>query len=81
MADKSVMVLVDAQDSAALDSVAAEVGRNGLKIEQVLRGMRTIVGTVSDDLTLDRVRGVRGVRSIRAEGEVTLPPMDPSIPQ
>ncbi len=43
--------------------------------------MRTIVGTVSDDLTLDRVRGVRGVRSIRAEGEVTLPPMDPSIPQ
>ena len=81
MADKSVMVLVDAQDSAALDSVAAEVGRNGLKIEQVLRGMRTIVGTVSDELTLDRVRGVRGVRSIRAEGEVTLPPMDPSIPQ
>ena len=81
MADKSVMVLVDAQDSAALDSVAAEVGRNGLKIEQVLRGMRTIVGTVSDDLTLDRVRSVRGVRSIRAEGEVTLPPMNPSIPQ
>jgi hypothetical protein len=81
MADKSVMVLVDAQDAAALDSVAAEVGRNGLKIEQVLRGMRTIVGTVSDELTLDRVRSVRGVRSIRAEGEVTLPPMDPSIPQ
>ena len=81
MADKSVMVLVDAQDAAALEQVAAEVGRSGLKIEQVLRGMRTIVGTVSDELTLNRVRGVRGVRSIRAEGEVTLPPMDPSIPQ
>jgi ligand-binding sensor domain-containing protein len=81
MADKSVMVLVDALDQAGLDQVAAEIGKNGLKIEQVLRGMRTIVGTVSDDLTLDRVRNVRGVQSIRAEGEVSLPPMDPSIPQ
>ena len=81
MADRSVMVLVDAQDAAALDSVAAEIRKSGFKIEQVLRGMRTIVGTVSDERTIDKVRSVRGVRSIRAEGEVTLPPMDPSIPQ
>jgi hypothetical protein len=81
MADKSVMVLVDAQDAAALDSVAAEIRKSGLKIEQVLRGMRTIVGTVSDDRTIDRVRSLKGVRSIRTEGEIALPPMDPSVPQ
>jgi hypothetical protein len=81
MADKSVMVLVDVKDAASLDSVAAEIRDSGVRIEQVLRSMKTIVGTVSDDRTIEKVRKLRGVKSIREEEEFSLPPMDPSIPQ
>ena len=81
MADKSVMVLVDGKDAASLDSAAAEIRKSGVRIEQVLRSMRTIVGTVSDDRMIEKVRALRGVKSIREEGEVSLPPMNPSVPQ
>jgi hypothetical protein len=80
MADKNVLVLVG-KDAASLDEVADEVSRSGVRIEKVMRGMRTIVGTVSDTQTIDRVRGLKGVRSIREEGEISLPPMDPTKPQ
>lgn len=80
MADRNVMVLVD-KDASSLEAVEKAVRKNGLKVERVLRGMGTIVGSVRDDQTFERVRALKGVKSIRDEGEVSLPPMDPSIPQ
>jgi hypothetical protein len=80
MADRNVMVLVD-RDASSLEAVEDAVRRTGVKIEKVLPGMGTIVGSVSDELTIERVRALKGVKSIRDEGETSLPPMDPSIPQ
>ncbi len=80
MADRNVMVLVD-KNTSSLEAVEEAVRKNGVKIERVLRGMGTIVGSVSDDQTIERVRALKGVKSIRDEGEISLPPMDPSVPQ
>ncbi len=76
----NVMVLVD-RDAGSIDDVAEAARRSGLRVERVMRGMRTIVGSVGDRHTLERLRGIAGVSAVRAEGDVTLPPMDPSVPQ
>jgi hypothetical protein len=81
MATKNVMVLVDDKHGSSLDSVTEALKRDGVRIEQVMRSLKTIVGAVSDDATIERVRHLDGVASIREEGKISLPPMDRSIPQ
>lgn len=80
MADRNVMVLID-KDATSLEAVARNAERLGLEVGQIMRGMRTIVGTVRDGEAIERIRGLDGVKSIREDGEVRLPRMDPSIPQ
>lgn len=80
MADRNVMVLID-KDATSLEAVAKNAERLGLNVGQIMRGMRTIVGTVRDGEAIERIRGLDGVKSIREDGEVRLPRMDPSIPQ
>ena len=81
MADKNVMVLVDDKHGRTLDSVADAIRENGLKVDRVMRGMKTIIGAVSDEATIERIRRIEGVASIREERTFSLPPMNPSIPQ
>jgi len=80
MADRNVMVLID-KDATSLEAVAKNAERLGLNVGQIMRGMRTIVGTVRDGEAIERIRSLDGVKSIREDGEVRLPRMDPSIPQ
>ena len=76
---KNVMVLVDEQH--ALDSVTAAVEAGGLRVERVMRGMRTIVGAVSDESVIQRVQQMDGVSSVREEETFAVPPSNRDIPQ
>lgn len=81
MTHRNLMVLVDDRQGESLDSVVAEITRRGFHVERVIRGMKTIVGGTDDDSVIAKVRGVEGVASVREEGKVSLPPMNPAIPQ
>ena len=76
---KNVMVLVDEQH--ALDTVTAAVEANGVRVERVMRGMRTIVGAVSDESVIQRVQQMDGVSSVREEETFAVPPSKRDIPQ
>jgi hypothetical protein len=76
---KNVMVLVDEQH--ALDSVAAAVEASGVRVERVMRGMRTIVGAVADESVIQRVQQMDGVSSVREEESFAVPPSNRDIPQ
>jgi hypothetical protein len=76
---KNVMVLVDEQH--ALDSVTAAVEAKGVRVERVMRGMRTIVGAVSDDSVIQRVQQMDGVSAVREEKSFAVPPSHRDIPQ
>ncbi|WP_353641690.1 hypothetical protein [Mesorhizobium sp. WSM2239] len=79
MPTKNVMVLVDEQHR--LDSVATAVRECGVRVERVMRGMRTIVGAVSDDSVIQRVQQMDGVASVREEETFAVPPSHRDIPQ
>jgi hypothetical protein len=76
---KNVMVLVDEQHR--LDSVTAAVEACGVRVQRVMRGMRTIVGAVSDDAAIQRVQQMDGVASVREEKSFAVPPNHRDIPQ
>jgi hypothetical protein len=76
---KNVMVLVDEQHG--LDSVTAAVEACGVRVERVMRGMRTIVGAASDDAAIQRVQQTDGVASVREEKSFAVPPLHRDIPQ
>ncbi len=81
MTTRNVMVLVDEKHGASLVAVTAAIKKNGVHVERVMRGLKTIVGAVSDDATIERVRRLKGVAAVREEGKISLPKMDPNIPQ
>ena len=80
MAARNVLVLVDTKHGRSFDAVQAEVEKGGLRVEKVMRGLRTISGKLDEKL-IDRLRDIDGVAAVREEGTFSLPPMDGKTPQ
>ncbi|MBT1154782.1 hypothetical protein J1C56_04180 [Aminobacter anthyllidis] len=74
------MVLVDTKHGHSFESVQDAVEKGGLRVEKVMRGLRTITGKLDDKL-IEQLRGIDGVAAVREEGTFSLPPMDPKTPQ
>ena len=81
MTETNMVVLVEEKRGNTLDSVTAAIEDTGVRVSNVLRGMKTIVATASDDELVEKVRHLDGVASVRVERTFSLPRMDPSIPQ
>ncbi|MDH4984610.1 hypothetical protein [Aminobacter anthyllidis] len=80
MAARNVLVLVDTKHGHSFESVQDAVEKGGLRVEKVMRGLRTITGKLDDKL-IEQLRGIDGVAAVREEGTFSLPPMDPKTPQ
>jgi hypothetical protein len=79
MADISVLIGIDSSKASVAD-VAAELATHGLRIT----GTMPITGVISgeaDATKLDDLSHVHGVRTVRQEGRVQLPPVHEDIPQ
>jgi hypothetical protein len=80
MAARNVMVLVDTKHGNSFESVQDAVEKGGLRVDKVMRGLRTITGELDENL-IERLRGIDGVAAVREEGTFSLPPMDSKTPQ
>ena len=81
MSETNVLVLVDDKTERSSELIVKSVEEHGVRVERLLRGSRTIVGAAASQDAINRVRGLEGVASVRQEGVISHPPMDPKIPQ
>ncbi len=80
MSELKLVVLLDRDKKSAIDSVADELSKAGLKVERKMTTTGIISGSAAEEKVAE-LRKVKGVRELREETVITLPPMDEKIPQ
>ncbi len=74
-----VSVLVDGEHLAAIEAVAAELERTGLRISAVMRAVGVITGTTDDTSRCSAFEALEGVESVEVARTFQLPPPDSPI--
>jgi len=73
-----VTVVVDAAHGPAIDVLAHRLRAEGMQVEQVLRRLGTVTGTVPED-RLPALERLEGVASVERQHRYRLPPPDESV--
>ena len=80
MPDVKLLILVERDKKKAIDSIADDLCRIGLTVDNKMSISGTISGWASVE-KIDEMRKVEGVAELREEKIFSLPPMDGKIPQ
>ena len=80
MTDVNLVVLVDRDKKGAIDKVADNLSKVGMKVDRKMSITGIISGTAATE-NLEALRKVDGVSQLREEKVFSLPPMDEKIPQ
>lgn len=73
-----IVVVVDAAHRSAIETVSHRLRAEGMQVEQVLRGLGTITGTVPES-RLAAVERLEGVASVERQHHFRLPPPDAPV--
>jgi hypothetical protein len=80
MADVDLVIMVEEKRRAELDQLAKSLESQGLHVQQKLPRFRSIIGT-ADSSTMEKLKSIDGIETVRPQGKFQLPPMDEKIPQ
>ena len=72
------MISVDDAHTDAVEEVSRRLEQEGAKVEHTIASIGAVTATAPAD-SLDRLRRVKGVGSVEAEGEMTIAPPDSPV--
>ncbi|SFV05611.1 hypothetical protein SAMN02799631_04300 [Methylobacterium sp. 174MFSha1.1] len=80
MAEIGMVIMVEKDKRADIESVAKSLEAKGLHVQETIPRFRTIVGT-SDSGLIGAFKSVAGVEAVRPQTTFQLPEMDEKVPQ
>lgn len=80
MSDVNLIILVDKDKKKAIDKIADDLSKTGLKVDRKMSTIGIISGR-AEHKNIEELRKIDGVAELREEKVFSLPPMDEDIPQ